>query len=75
MRANLSMANVSVVLNGEPRSVPLGYSFAQLLESLDLKPGTVVVERNRRILERDALGAVDVEEGDTIEIVHFVGGG
>lgn len=69
------MANVSVVLNGEPRSVPLGYSFAQLLKSLDLKPGTVVVERNRQILAHNTLDAVDVEEGDAIEIVHFVGGG
>lgn len=66
---------VSIMLNGEPRSVPSGCSVARLLKSLDLAPGTVVVERNRRILARDALGAVGVEEGDKIEIVHFVGGG
>lgn len=63
------------MLNGEPRSVPSGYCVAQLLESLDLRPGAVVVERNGKILARDALCAVDVEEGDKIEIVHFVGGG
>jgi sulfur carrier protein len=35
----------------------------------------VVVELNREILERGRYGAVDVSEGDTIELVHFVGGG
>lgn len=63
------------MLNGEPRSVPSGHCVAQLLESLHLRPGAVVVERNREILARDALSTVVVEEGDKIEIVHFVGGG
>jgi len=63
------------MLNGEPRSVPSGYCVAQLLESLDLRPGAVVVERNREILARNALNSVVVEEGDKIEVVHFVGGG
>jgi sulfur carrier protein len=35
----------------------------------------VVVELNREILERDGYEGVPVSEGDTIELVHFVGGG
>ncbi len=46
-----------------------------LLDALELHPGTVVVELNREILERDRYGEVEIHDGDTIELVHFVGGG
>ena len=46
-----------------------------LLRELELEPGMVVVELNRDILERDRYEDVPVREGDTIELVHFVGGG
>ena len=68
-------ANVSIVLNGERRRVAAGLSVDGLLRSLQLEPGMVVVERNREILARDAVGITAVEDGDRIELVHFVGGG
>jgi sulfur carrier protein len=46
-----------------------------LLAHLDLHPRTIVVERNGDILRRDAYPGVQVEEGDRLELVHFVGGG
>jgi thiamine biosynthesis protein ThiS len=46
-----------------------------LLESLDLHPGLVVVERNKEILDREEYENVRVEAGDMLELVHFVGGG
>jgi sulfur carrier protein len=52
-----------------------GHTVASLLEALDLQPGMVVVELNRKILERGSFDASEVAHGDTIELVHFVGGG
>lgn len=66
---------VRVQLNGKQREVTGGQSVRALLESLDLKPGMVVVELNREILERDRYDEFTIDEGDTIELVHFVGGG
>ena len=66
---------VSIVLNGERRAVSAGLSVAGLLKELKLEPGMVVVERNREILAREAIGTTIVEDGDRIELVHFVGGG
>ena len=66
---------VSVMLNGRPRSVEAGMSVRALLRQLKLDPGMVVVEHNRRILARGALSGTEVGEGDRIELVHFVGGG
>ena len=66
---------IRVRLNGEEREIPGGRSVRELLESLELHPELVVVERNRTILERGSYGEVQVEDGDTLELVHFVGGG
>ena len=66
---------IQIRLNGKAREVSSGLTVRGLLESLELRPGMVVVELNRDILERDSYAAVPVREGDTIELVHFVGGG
>ena len=64
-----------VCLNGKEREVDAGHSVRSLIESLDLHPSLVVVELNKEILARDAYGDTAVQDGDTIELVHFVGGG
>jgi len=69
------MTDLTVTINGEPRQVPGPATLLELLDHLDLDPRTVVVERNREIVRRARLGEVQVEAGDTIELVHFVGGG
>jgi thiamine biosynthesis protein ThiS len=66
---------IDVVVNGEPRTVPAGATLLELLGMLGLDPRAVVVEHNRRIVRRPALGEVRVASGDAIELVHFVGGG
>jgi sulfur carrier protein len=66
---------IQVRLNGKAREVAAGHTVRSLIESLDLQPALVVVELNREILARDAYADVPVREGDTIELVHFVGGG
>ncbi len=66
---------VPVRLNGELRDVPAGLSVAQLLAHLDLNPRLVVVEQNGEILRREAYASAPVSAGDTLELVHFVGGG
>lgn len=66
---------ITVTVNGEEREMAAGQSVAAFLESLELHPGMVVVERNREILDRDRYGEVVVEPGDLLELVHFVGGG
>ncbi len=67
---------VAITVNGDSRGVPAGWTVASLLSSLELDPRLVVVERNRDILrDREAVCRIELARGDTIEIVHFVGGG
>jgi thiazole synthase len=66
---------VSITVNGEHRRVTAGLSIAQLAEEIGLVPEKVAVERNLEIVPRSTLAQVIIEDGDEIEIVHFVGGG
>jgi sulfur carrier protein len=66
---------MTVQINGEMKEIKEGLSLALLFEELGIRPGRVVVELNRDVVARDAYGATVLKEGDTVEIVHFVGGG
>ena len=66
---------MTVVVNGEERQVDGSATALDLLQTLGLDPQTVVVEVNREIVRRPALGNTQLHDGDQIELVHFVGGG
>lgn len=63
-----------LTINGTEREVPEVSTLAGLLEALGVHR-MVVVERNGRILRREAFASEAVAEGDQLEIVHMVGGG
>ena len=69
------VSELAVTINGEVRRVPGPTTLLELLGHLGLDPRTVVVERNREIVRRVRLGETMVADGDSIELVHFVGGG
>ena len=75
MNTRHTAGTVSITVNGEHRRVAAGLSIAQLAEELGLVPEKVAVERNLEIVPRSTLAQVMVEDGDELEIVHFVGGG
>jgi thiazole synthase len=66
---------VSIIVNGEHRRVAAGLTLTQLAEEMGLVPAKLAVERNLEVVPRSTLGQVMVEDGDELEIVHFVGGG
>jgi len=67
--------SLEVQVNGEQRRVAQGITIAGMLGELGLDPSRVAVERNLEIVPRSSLGELCVENGDTYEVVHFVGGG
>ncbi|MDB5696126.1 MAG: thiazole synthase [Sphingomonas bacterium] len=66
---------VSITVNGEHKRVMAGLTLAQLATDMGLVPEKVAVERNLEVVPRSTLTQVCVEDGDELEIVHFVGGG
>lgn len=67
---------VVLTVNGDQRRIPAGWSLADLLASLELDARTVVIEHNGTILrDRSSFASVGLVADDSLEIVHFVGGG
>jgi thiazole synthase len=66
---------MTITINGETRELPGAMNIDALLAHLGLDGRKVAVERNLEIVPRSHYGTVTVEEGDRLEIVHFIGGG
>ena len=66
---------IDIQLNGEVRQVPADLTVTALLEYLKLPADRVAIERNLEIVLRRDWGGTIIEEGDRLEVVHFVGGG
>ena len=65
-------------INGEERNfvdVPAEFTLLALVEKLGMKPDRVAVELNRDIVARDRWAETSLNDGDRLEVVHFVGGG
>lgn len=59
----------TAVLSEDVRTV------SDLLAQYQLDPKLVIVERNEQIVDKEAYSVTVVQDGDKIELVHFVGGG
>ena len=66
---------MNLTVNGEARTLPEGTSVASLLENLGIKAGRVAVEVNMYIVPKASYVDRTLQDGDRIEVVHFVGGG
>lgn len=66
---------MKLIVNGEAREVSGVSTVAELLAFFKLEHKILVVELNRSIIERPLYENTALQEGDQLEIVHFVGGG
>lgn len=73
--AGCGTSPLHITLNGEQFELDRPVSVADLLTRLDIDPRRVAVEHNLAILKRQRFPDVVVSDGDTVEIVNFVGGG
>ncbi len=71
----MSGSDCSILVNGEPASVPSGCTVETLLSRLDMTRRRVAVAVNRDIVPRAAYPATQLTSGDQIEILEAVGGG
>jgi len=69
---------MKIQVNGQERSFPDAphpFSLTALVEILGMKADRVAIELNRDIVSRDRWAETRLNEGDRLEVVHFVGGG
>jgi len=66
---------MKLTLNGEIKQIEKGITVSGLLESLQVEPARVAVEVNLKIIKKADYLSHKLNEGDSVEIVSFVGGG
>jgi thiamine biosynthesis protein ThiS len=71
----MAAASVHFTVNGEQREAPGGSRLLAVLEELGVDVRRIAVERNREVVPRAEHAALVIEDGDSFEIVQFVGGG
>lgn len=66
---------MNITINGKPQLFDDTISVQSLVEALSLDMRKIAIERNLAIVPRSRYHEVFLEDGDTIEIVEFIGGG
>lgn len=66
---------MEIILNGEKVNLEQSFSLNQLIDKYDMNRETVVVEVNGQLPEKSEYDSIYPKEGDTIELIRFVGGG
>ena len=71
----MDAGDVELMINGECARYDGLRTVSDLVATLGLEPKKLAVELNRAIVPKSAYSETALSDGDTLEIVHFVGGG
>jgi sulfur carrier protein len=66
---------MDIILNGKPETLDSVATVTQLVEQLGIAPSQVAVELNRAIVPKSQWEKTQLNAGDAVEIVQFIGGG
>ena len=66
---------MEITLNGEKFTLETGSNIVNLIDKLDLNADKLAIESNLEIVPKSKFAMTIIEEGDKLEIVHFIGGG
>jgi len=69
------IAGMQLFINGEENTFTAVSTLPELIDQLGMKGDRVAVELNREIVPRARWNDTRLQDGDRLEIVHFVGGG
>ena len=66
---------MNIFFNGKAREIQDDICIQELLDQMQLDCMQVVVEHNNNIIPRQRLAETPLNNGDALEVIHFVGGG
>jgi len=67
--------SIRIKINGKQEQVADNLSVGKLLAEKEIEPRMVSVELNGDIIDREAFDGTQLSEGDTLELLFFMGGG
>ncbi len=66
---------MNIIINGNPINCTDECTITDVLQQLQLNPENVVIEKNKKIVPSTIFSTTTLNEQDTLELLHFVGGG
>ena len=66
---------IKIKVNGKKILINDKEKLSKILQDLKIPIKKVAIEINRKIIIKKKLNSLKIKENDTIEIVHFIGGG
>ncbi len=66
---------INVTINGKPHALDENISLSDLIQQLSLENNRLAIEVNENIIPRSQHSTHLLQAGDTVEIVHAIGGG
>ena len=66
---------IKIIVNGKKYSIYQNMKISNLIEKLDIPLNKVAIELNKKIIDKKKLKTIILHNKDSIEIVHFIGGG
>ncbi|WP_337430426.1 sulfur carrier protein ThiS [Bilophila sp.] len=66
---------MDITVNGKLTACSEGATLLDLILQLGLSPEKIVVERNRDIVPAGTFAETALQDGDSLELLQFVGGG
>lgn len=64
-----------IIINGEKKEISVNTTVSSLLSDLGIDPRKIALERNLQLIPRTTFDNAQLNDGDEIEIINFVGGG
>ena len=65
---------MTIVINGDQQETRAA-NILELVTMLGLQPGSLVVEHNKQIVRQERWEDTELNDGDVLELLNFVGGG
>ncbi|WP_440922503.1 sulfur carrier protein ThiS [Candidatus Pelagibacter sp.] len=66
---------IKIKINGKINKIDDKTKLSDLVKKLKVPLKKVAIELNREIVDKKNLNKINLKVNDTIEIVHFIGGG
>ncbi len=66
---------IKIKLNGKIKLIPEKIKMSDLIKRFKVPINKVAIELNHEIIDKKNINKINIKKNDTLEIVHFIGGG
>ena len=66
---------IKIRINGKNKNISKEYMLNELIYELKIPLNKVAIEINKEIVDKKKIKKIKLNNGDKVEVVHFIGGG